>query len=91
MMTAAEFAQQLKDKFGDLISEPEKFRGEITVNVTDADKIAEVSAIAKDELHFDYLIDISTLDHYGEDPRFSVGYELSGISHQQNLRLKTTE
>ena len=40
--------------------------------------------------HFDYLIDISTLDHYGEDPRFSVVYELSGISHQQNLRLKTT-
>ena len=90
MMTAAEFAQQLKDKFGDLISEPTEFRGEITVNVTDAEKIVEVCAFAKDELHFDYLIDISTLDHYGEDPRFSVVYELSGISHQQNLRLKTT-
>ena len=47
-------------------------------------------APSRGELHFDYLIDISTLDHYGEDPRFSVVYELSGISHQQNLRLKTT-
>ena len=30
MMNAAEFAHQLKDKFGDLISEPTEFRDEIT-------------------------------------------------------------
>ena len=90
MTTAAEFAQQLKKKFGELISEPAEFRGEITVDIADADRIAEVCVFAKEELGFDYLIDISTLDHYGEDPRFSVVYELSGIEHQQHLRLKTT-
>ena len=89
MTTAAEFAQQLKDEFGELISKPMEFRGEITVNVADASCIKEVCEFAKTELDFDYLIDISTLDHYGEDPRFSVVYELSSISHRQQLRLKT--
>ena len=89
MTTAAEFAQQLKDEFGELISKPMEFRGEITVNVADASCITEVCEFAKTELDFDYLIDISTLDHYGEDPRFSVVYELSSISHRQQLGLKT--
>ena len=89
MTSAAKFAQQLKDEFGELISKPMEFRGEITVNVADASCITEVCEFAKTELDFDYLIDISTLDHYGEDPRFSVVYELSSISHRQQLRLKT--
>ena len=89
MTTAAEFAKQLKTEFGELISEPTEFRGEITVNIADASRITEVCEFAKHELGFDYLIDISTLDNYGEDPRFSVVYELSSILHHQHLRLKT--
>jgi len=89
MTTAADLALQLKEKFGNLISEQKEFRGEITVCVAEAERIAEVCAFVKSELGFDYLIDISTLDHYGEDPRFTVVYELSGIEHRQHLRLKT--
>jgi NADH-quinone oxidoreductase subunit C len=89
MTIAADLALQLKAKFGDLISERKEFRGEITVCVTEPERIAEVCAFAKNELGFDYLIDISTLDHHGEDPRFTVVYELSGIKHRQHLRLKT--
>ena len=90
MTTAADLAQQIKDKFGKLISEPARFRGELTLNLTNADKIIEVCEFAKHKLNFNYLIDISTLDHYGDDPRFSVVYELYGIEHRQHLRLKTT-
>ena len=90
MTTAADLAQQIKGEFGKLISEPVEFRGELTLNLTDADKIVEVCEFAKRELGFDYLIDISTLDHYGDDPRFSVVYELYGIEHRQHLRLQTT-
>jgi len=90
MTTAADLAQQIKDKFGKLISEPVDFRGEFTLNLTDADKVVEVCEFAKHKLNFNYLIDISTLDHYGDDPRFSVVYELYGIEHRQHLRLKTT-
>ncbi len=90
MTTTADLAQQIKDEFRKLISEPVEFRGELTLNLTDADKIVEVCEFAKRELGFDYLIDISTLDHYGDDPRFSVVYELYGIECRQHLRLKTT-
>jgi len=90
MTTAADLTQQIKDKFGKLISEMVEFRGEFTLNLTDADKIVEVCEFAKHKLNFNYLIDISTLDHYGDDPRFSVVYELYGIEHRQYLRLKTT-
>ena len=89
MNTHTELAKQLKAEFGKLISKPTKFRGETTLNIADAERIVEVCQFAKDELGFDYLVDISTLDHYGADPRFTVVYELSGIEHRQHLRLKT--
>ena len=90
MTTAADLAQQIKDKFGNLISETVEFRGEFTLNLTNADRIIEVCEFAKHKLNFNYLIDISTLDHHGDDPRFSVVYELYGIEHRQHIRLKTT-
>ncbi len=88
-MSAIESAQKLKAQFGDILSEPSEFRGELTVKVADAGKIADVCAFAKKELGFDYLIDISSVDNYGEDPRWTVVYELSRISDNMHLRLKT--
>ena len=88
-MTALESANQLKAKFGDLISEPAEFRGEITLKVADAEKIAEVCAFAKNELGFDYLVDISSVDNYGDDPRWTVVYHLRGLGNGCELRLKT--
>jgi NADH-quinone oxidoreductase subunit C len=88
-MNALEQAQQLKIQFGDLISEPKEFRGEFTVQVNDAGKIADVCAFAKKDLGFDYLLDISSVDNYGEDPRWTVVYELSSIANRCHLRLKT--
>lgn len=87
-MTALELAQQLKAKFADLVSDPAEFRGEYTLQVSDPERIAEVCAFAKTSLGFDYLVDISSLDHYGEDPRFTVVYHLYGYTHLQSLRLK---
>ncbi len=88
-MTARELALQLSAKFGGLISEPTEFRGEITVKVLDAGRIAEVCALAKSELGFDYLVDITSVDNYGEDPRFEMDYLLYGYGHRCYLRLKT--
>jgi NADH-quinone oxidoreductase subunit C len=88
-MSALEFAQQIKAKFGELISAPVEFRGEVTVTLADAERIAEVCAFARTELGFDYLVDISSVDNYGDDPRFTVVYELYGYGHRRHLRLKT--
>lgn len=84
-----EQAQQLKAKFGELISEPMEFRGETTLKVLDAERIVEVCEFAKRSLGFDYLLDICSIDNYGDDPRFTVVYHLYGLGHRQHLRLKT--
>src|SRR5262245_52531761 len=86
---AVELAGQLRARFGDLIGEPSEFRGEISLRVGDAERIEEVCKFAKGELGFDYLVDISSLDNYGDDPRFTIVYHLYGYGHGQYLRLKT--
>jgi NADH-quinone oxidoreductase subunit C len=88
-MTARKLAQQLRKHLGDALSKPAEFRGEVTVTLVDSGRIVEACQFAKDELGFDYLIDLSTVDHYGDDPRFEVVYELYGLGHGCHLRLKT--
>ena len=89
-MNATDYANKLRGKFGELISSPAEFRGEITVIVADAERIVEVCAFAKKELGFDYIADLSSIDNYGEDPRWTMVYELYGISNGTYLRLKTS-
>jgi NADH-quinone oxidoreductase subunit C len=88
-MSALELAQQLKARFGDCISEPAEFRAEITVRLSEAERIAEVCQFAKKEMGIDYLVDITSIDNYGTDPRWTIIYHLYGYGHHCHLRLKT--
>jgi len=88
-VTALESASKLKAKFGDLISEPSEYRGEITVSIANAQEIAVVCEFAKKQLGFDYLVDISSIDNYGSDPRWTVVYHLRSIVNEIEIRLKT--
>ena len=87
--TAAQLAQKLRDKFPDLLSEPAEFRGEFTLTLADAERIAELCNFAKQVLAFDFLVDITSIDNYGEDPRWTLVYHLYGLGHNQYLRIKT--
>jgi NADH-quinone oxidoreductase subunit C len=89
-MSAKELALKLREKFGEVLSAPSEFRGEVTLVLNDAERIKEVCATAKKEMGFDYLVDVSSVDNYGEDPRFTVVYHLYGYGHHQHLRLKTS-
>ena len=89
MASSLELAQQLKARFGDLISEPAEFRGELTVTVADAQRISEVAAFCKAELGVDFLADLSGVDNYGEDPRWTLVYELFSTTKNVYLRIKT--
>jgi NADH-quinone oxidoreductase subunit C len=90
MVTSLQLAQKLKARFGELVSDPIEFRREQTVIVTDSQRIAEVADYCKKELGFDYLVDASGVDNYGEDPRWTLVYELFGHQHNQHLRIKTS-
>jgi NADH-quinone oxidoreductase subunit C len=87
-VTALEFANKIKAKFGDLISEPVEFRGEISIQLADAEKIFEVCQFAK-SIGLDYLVDICSVDNYGNDPRWTVVYHLRATVNGIEIRLKT--
>ena len=87
-MTALEAANTIKAKFGDLITGPVEFRGELSLSLSDSQKIVDVCRFAK-SIGFNYLIDISSLDNYGEDPRWTLVYHLRDIVNGIEIRLKT--
>jgi NADH-quinone oxidoreductase subunit C len=89
-MTSLDLAKKLQARFGDLLPERTEFRGEIALKLADAEHIVEVCDFAKKELAFDYLVDVSSVDNYGEDPRWTVVYHLYGIAHRCYLRLTTS-
>jgi NADH-quinone oxidoreductase subunit C len=66
-----------------------EFRGELTVTVT-REQFREIAQHCKDVLGFDYLIDISSVDHFGQEPRYEMVYELQRLATAEHLRLKYT-
>src|SRR5476649_2547983 len=50
--------------------------------------LREVAQFCRDELSFDYLIDITSIDNFGEEPRFEIVYELYSLTLAVHLRLK---
>ena len=87
-MSALESVNKIKAKFGDIVSGPAEFRGEIALKIADAEKIFDVCKFAK-SIGFNYLVDISSLDNYGEDPRWTVVYHLRAVTGGEEIRLKT--
>ena len=88
-MTPRDLASQLQAHFGELVGTPVEFRGEVTVVVSEVRRVSEVCGYARDALDCDLLLDISSVDNYGEDPRWTVVYELYSLKHRAHLRLKT--
>jgi NADH-quinone oxidoreductase subunit C len=87
--SAAELAKCLGLEFGDLLSPLTEFRGEVSLIVRDADRIADVCLVANQNLGFEALVYISSVDNHGSDPRWLIVYELYGYGHRLHLRLKT--
>ncbi len=87
-MTTVEAAQAVATRFASKILARTDFRGEVSFSVRPED-LPEVAKFCREELEMDYLLDVSSVDHFGEDPRFEVVYELASIQHEAHIRLKT--
>jgi NADH-quinone oxidoreductase subunit C len=87
-MTRADILTSLEAAFGSSSIRSTQFRGELTVFV-DRERLAEVLGFARRDLGFDYLVDITTIDHAGTDPRFEIAYELYSYAHGLHLRVKS--
>ncbi|HUE41078.1 MAG TPA: NADH-quinone oxidoreductase subunit C [Chthoniobacterales bacterium] len=86
-MTGSELLASLGKLFGPKLQSKTEFRGETTYAIAAAD-LREIVKFCRDDLSFDYLVDITSVDNAGEEPRFEIVYELYSLTLAVHLRLK---
>jgi len=87
-MTHDSAVASLKAAFPTDVTGTAEFRHEQTVAVTKS-SLASVLQHCKESLGFDGLVDITTIDQSGRDPRFEVVYELYSYTANLSLRIKS--
>ena len=86
-MSAAADVTKLRDTFGGKIVETIEFRGEQTVCV-ELGSLHAVLAKCRNDLGYEMILDISSVDHFGDDPRFEMVYEIATLDDSKHLRIK---
>src|SRR5215472_8788973 len=86
-MTLDELRGSLRNSFGEKLQYKTEFRGETTYGIRETD-LRHIAKFCRDDLSFDYLLDITSIDNFGEEPRFEIVYHLYSMPHAVNLRLK---
>ena len=88
-MPASDAIASLQKQFPGKVGQGKEFRDEWQVEI-DRDLIRAASTYMK-ELGYNLLLDITSVDYFGDEPRFEVVYEfcaLGGQRDQEHLRLK---
>lgn len=86
-MTSQESIGSLDKSFEGKVQNKTEFRGETTYTIAASD-LRDIAKFCRDDLSFDYLLDISSIDNFGEEPRFEIVYHLYSMPHAAHLRLK---
>ena len=86
-MTGVELLASFEKALGEKIQHKTEFRGETTYTIAPSD-LREIAKFCRDELSFDYLLDITSIDNFGEEPRFEIVYHLYSMPNGVHLRLK---
>src|SRR5439155_23728478 len=87
IMNREELFDAFEKAFGEELQSKTEFRGETTYTIAAGD-LREIAKFCRDDLSFDYLLDITSIDNFGEEPRFEVVYHLYSMRHSLHLRLK---
>jgi NADH-quinone oxidoreductase subunit C len=86
-MTGQELLIRFTKTFEGKIQTKTEFRGETTYTIAASD-LREIAEFCRDELSFDYLLDITSIDNFGEEARFELVYHLYSMLHGVDFRLK---
>ena len=87
-MSAADDVKALRKEFGrSKLQKAVEFRGEHTV-VVKLEALKEMLKFCRKRLDYEFLLDLSSVDNMGEDPRFVVVYELATLDDSKHLRVK---
>src|ERR1700678_3393471 len=85
-MPAPDAIASLQKQFPGKVGQAKEFRGDHTIEV-DREIIRAAAAHLKN-IGYNYLVDISSVDHFGDEPRFEVVYEFCALGDQSHLRVK---
>ncbi len=88
-MKLPDVAEALTSRFGAGVAGRVEFRGETTL-LLQPEALRPVCEFCRDELGFNFLLDISSIDNFEHEPRYEVVYELYSLGSGLHLRLKTT-
>src|SRR5687767_717780 len=69
------------------VSQQTEFRGELSLTVM-REQFRELAQFLKNDLGYTYLIDISSVDNAGVEPRFEMVYEFQNFERADHLRVK---
>lgn len=86
-MSASADATKLRESYGEKILGTLEFRGEQTVRV-ELGSLHDVLAKCQKDLGYEMILDISSIDHFGDDPRFEMVYEIATLDDSKHLRIK---
>ena len=86
-MTSQELFNSLEHSFAEKLQEKTEFRNERTYTISTHD-LRDIAKFCRDDLSFDYLLDITSIDNFGEEPRFEIVYHLYSMPHAVHLRFK---
>ena len=86
-MTGQELLHSLSEALGSKVQHQTEFRCETTYEIA-VNNLREVATVCRDKLLFDYLVDITSIDNFGEEPRFEIVYHLYSLPRAVHLRLK---
>jgi len=87
-MTSQEIFDSLGQAFGEKLQRKTEFRGETTYAIAATD-LRDIAKFCRDDLSFEYLLDITSIDNFGEEPRFEIVYHLYSMAHGLHFRLKS--
>jgi NADH-quinone oxidoreductase subunit C len=86
-MTSQELLDSFSKSLGEKLQHRTEFRGETTYTIAASD-LREIAKFCRDKLSFDYLLDITSIDNFGVEPRFEIVYHVYSMPRGVHLRLK---
>ena len=86
-MSSASDVTVLRETFGAKILATVEFRAELTLHV-ELDALHAVLAHCRNSLDYQMVLDVSSVDHFGQDPRFEIIYVIASVDDSKRLRVK---
>ncbi len=80
---------KLKSRFPESVIESHAFRGDDTAIIRKEDILDICTFLREDsELLYNFMMDITAVDYFGQTPRFEVVYHLYSLAFNRRIRIK---